>query len=295
MTICFALSLLAFVVTIGFAEVDPDQYSPVFPALGANFVYCRIAKSGSTPATRFLLRVTGDERWATASVHSHNITSLGRMTEAARQEILSNHSITRVVIARDPLERFASGYLDKCMKLQDFNCPVKGAARKSVDAVLTALERTGVSTPACNGHFRSAISVCNLNNSLHEYTVVPYVYLADGWIDVVSRIEGISAARKKILAEWAKEIFDPLHGSSKRLKKAALHHRTQSMEVVAKWRSAASRGDLKAASILSRVYRLYAEDYAMFHEVPGVIDPRTSLPAAKKALNTDENRERKGK
>jgi hypothetical protein len=268
----FALIFLVAGVTVEEvyeSKADPLDY--LFHAAPANLLFCRLAKSASTPSMRFVLRIVGDPLWNTTMVHQNNLATVAQMRPSDRSSLFANPQVTRAVVARDPIERFASGFIDKCVKRHDFNCPVQGPGQTDVDAVLTALESTGVSSAACNGHFRTAASVCLLNETLHDFLLVPYVDLAGGWARVVRHLKGIDEKKRRSFWDWARQAFDPKYEKNRRIVRATAAHRTNSSDLASEWRQQAAEGDAKAASIILRLQKLYASDYALFAGVRGVV------------------------
>jgi hypothetical protein len=264
------------------SPADPLEF--LFAALPANLLYCRVQKSASTSSFRFILRVAGEPHWEQVAIFkSTNMTSIAHIPARDRSKLLANPLLTRAVVARDPIERFSSGFMDKCVKRGDIHCPVKGRARVSVNAVISELERTGVAGAHCDGHFRTAASMCLLNETLRYYTVVPFDSLAEGWSSVISSLKGISPSQRQVLSHWAREAFDPLFITNERLKRSAMAHRTNSTDLASRWREEAARGNATAASILNRLYKLYADDYALFQGVPGItVTPPAGVSAGGK-------------
>jgi hypothetical protein len=262
--------LAAFAAAANIYESAPSPLAYLFPALPAKLIFCRIAKSASTPATRFILRILDNPLWNTTAVHDHKLTNLAQLPRTQAAALLADREMTRAVVARDPVERFASGFVDKCIKRRDWNCPAQGKDMGSVSAVISALERTGISSAACNAHFRSASSVCLLNESVREFVIVPYADLFAGWSQVVRSLKNIHPVQRREFELWTRQTFDLRYEKNKFIRAATLEHRTNSTDLASMWRHAAAQGDATAAAVLKRLCRLYEEDYAIFKGVLGV-------------------------
>ena len=127
---------------------DEFEGSPLLaPAL--RLLYCGVPKVATTVLKRLLLRINGLPTWNSDDgtvVHKpalSGIPTMRGMSAAAANVLLHDAAWTRFVVVRDPVERFASAFLDKCRTTNlSFACPVPpgDAAHNDPLAVLAALE-----------------------------------------------------------------------------------------------------------------------------------------------------------
>jgi hypothetical protein len=275
---CFRSSWLLLCCSVAVARGDrlfPDEsLADLFHVPPAKLIFCRISKSASTPATRFILRVFDHPSWNAPTLPNVNLTSLGDLPRGAAAELLASREFVRAVIVRDPVERFTSSFADRCLKRGDDSCPVQGESRRNISAVIGELERTGTSGTACNAFFRSATSFCGLRVLFRDFIAVPYADLFAGWSRVIRELQDIPPLQRRDFALWAQQTFELRYERDKELLRSRIERRRSNYTGLATlMRRAAAQGDAVAAATLSRLCRLYKDDYALFRTVRGVADP----------------------
>mmetsp|Transcript_114661 Transcript_114661/g.214704 ORF Transcript_114661/g.214704 Transcript_114661/m.214704 type:complete len:424 (+) Transcript_114661:76-1347(+) len=85
------------------------------------------------------------------------------------EQIFHDPDATRAVFVREPLERFASAFMNKCLGSDIVNCPVYG--RKFGDVVEWALQ-TDLTDAEINGHWRLQAYHCELHERIQGYNVI---------------------------------------------------------------------------------------------------------------------------
>jgi hypothetical protein len=258
----------------------------LFVLRSAKMCVCAINKVSSTPALQFLQRAVGGTSWAERS--DKNLPRWKGFVEANR--ILARDDWLRVVTLRPPAERFASGFMDKCIRYKRSTaaanatlmpsiivrttslqnaCPVGTQVAGTlfdahVDAVLTVLENKTASGATVDPHFRPLSAFCQLNSTLAAYHIVPMRTLAEGWCAALRGHTSIGARRRESLVKLAAEAFRGTYSGNATLQAQARRHRTPSSELLAYWEAAAERGEPEAAArVMGRVVRLYRADYEM--------------------------------
>jgi len=120
------------------AAVTPGITSGLFVFPEFQFAICSIAKAGSSLWGDVLLKLAtknisaqGKQLWA--SLASHH-----RGTPNERIRIFSNPNTTRAVFVREPLERFASAFLEGCssMPLRETLCPMMVGLQKDENVTM---------------------------------------------------------------------------------------------------------------------------------------------------------------
>merc|ERR1719401_431868 len=91
---------------------------------------------------------------------------------AGLNEVFKDPRAVRAVFVRDPLIRFLSAFLNKCMGIDTQNCPPwKSGGIVFREAVEWALNEKNMT----NGHWTEQALHCNLQDRLHQYTVIGYM------------------------------------------------------------------------------------------------------------------------
>ena len=221
--------LVASDASLRLAEVV--EGSPLLvPAL--RLAYCSVPKAASTVLKRLFLRANGLPTWSSGDenvVHRSELSGMGTMRglpAAAANALLRDAAWTRLVVVRDPVERFASAFLNKCRaSARNPVCPLPpgDAARDDPRAVLAALE-AAVQVPsdsphrnqaaaafdgvhALNAHFMPQALLCDLRLALPAYTVLTYHELRrQGLARVLPMLRPAADAHADLLANvlrWA--------------------------------------------------------------------------------------------
>jgi hypothetical protein len=227
--------------------------------------YCSIPKCASTPLNRFMMRAVGLSLWNSTShpVHRNGVPRLSSLTRSESEEVMKSPRWTRVLVVRDPVERFASAFLDKCARaIPNGNCPVSGPLRLDVQAVLSTLETQSTKAlTIINPHFRPASAFCELEHLFSLFVPLHYQSCADEWVDVLANLPYLTKKRRNALATWVREAFLTHYWSP-------TARATNSTQLVSRWYAEAS-GSCKSegAKVLARIQALYARDYSLFRNI----------------------------
>lgn len=144
------------------------------------FAFCLIEKNACSTwiETVFqqLMREHDWSPWLESVLQTHgfirtdyNISwaSQAKFGEQGIESIFQDPSATRAVFVREPLERFASAFLNKCIHTNLYYCPVKSAVFR--DVVEWALQADLSST---DGHFMPQAYHCDLQRRISQYNVI---------------------------------------------------------------------------------------------------------------------------
>lgn len=230
---------------------------------------CTVPKTASSAMKRLLLRAIGAPHWNSSdiqAIHFPPVSGLATLRApvggdaastaaavATANALLRDPSWTRLVIVRDPVERFVSAFLDKCgRESPNWNCPVKEEqTRWSMEAVLAALEATAHSLPprddafaaaiggmhSLNSHFLPAALLCDLRLTRRAWRVLPlHPDLAGAIAAAVGGLQAADGARPGLLEDvqrWAREMLVDSHAASDR-------HNTPADMLVRELRAAAA-------------------------------------------------------
>jgi len=141
-------------------------------------VWCAIPKSGCTTVKLLFHRLQAHADWKDdkylGSRRFHNpeknglsyLWQLNRMTDASA--LLSDSSIRKIALIRDPLERLLSAYMDKCVKQFEKNiCPQKNLSFEEFALIVA-------NTPSedLNIHFKPQALHCDLYKFKNLYRFV---------------------------------------------------------------------------------------------------------------------------
>jgi hypothetical protein len=146
--------------------------------------FCSSAKVASTTSRSYFMNISGGEvvvpENAQFGVHNANFIELRALDLKAQQWVLTSPEWTRVLIVRNVVERFVSGFLDKVIKdcekgenihhavnyynQYGFSCD----KHQDAEAFISLLE----SVPRMEGHFGPQASICLIGK--FPYTDVIY-------------------------------------------------------------------------------------------------------------------------
>jgi len=164
-------------------ELPGDVIHNLFISPESNFAFCYIAKNGCTSWAKLLNNVDelnpstpwrGDQYLvADKSQRKHG--------EAARSKIFSDPTAIRAVFLRDPMARFVSAFLGKCIASPHENnhkkCFDPSAASRGHVFMRDAVEwATGRDMSAVeNPHWRLQIQHCGLRDHFDAYTHIGFI------------------------------------------------------------------------------------------------------------------------
>lgn len=150
-----------------------SSYQGLYVNKTAKFAFCTIEKNACSKWTAILNKLrTGD---LNLNQPSYGISHQTFSAEEALA-VFSDDSATRAVFVRDPLERFLSGFLNKCTKK---NCENQFCAMRSksmagqkipFEAAVKWLQKKDVAN--LDGHFKLQSKHCELDKRILEYNVV---------------------------------------------------------------------------------------------------------------------------
>lgn len=242
-------------------------------------VYCGIPKNACTLVKRFAMRASGGSGWNSQAsdgrVHNPRKNGLLYMRDMefeAAQNVLQDPGWTKLVVIRDPIVRFAAGFLDKCARVRyntagqqfvDGNCPVRDVAcSQNASKVLDSLEKNAASRGLANlnGHFRPQSMFCDLQKIAQTYVAVEM----DGLSSSLSNIITTSS-----IPQWTKAWGLAAWNQTLEFVKS-VNHDTSSRDLAARWieeENACVRdlehGGVSACDelIAVRLRKLYKDDF----------------------------------
>jgi len=152
-----------------------DNKEGLFVLPGHELAMCIIEKNGCTSWLTIFNKLT----------HNIKITSPWyglvpyHWSPESAQEVFNNSKSTRIVWVRDPLERFLSGFLDKCAVFHDFNyhhiCSFHWDRMQKPGFPLAQVEEwftAGHQLNEVDSHFTPQAWHCELRDRLQEYNLI---------------------------------------------------------------------------------------------------------------------------
>ena len=145
----------------------------------SKFAFCQITKNGCSQWTTVLAKLFHDNSNIKHSHYGLSQESFKKYGIEGLNSIFSDPDATKVVMARDPLARFASAYLDKCFAMNcanPFCFPRTGSAgiqkgqpvtfRKAINWILTQ------NVSRIDTHWKLQSEHCNLRTHISDYNIV---------------------------------------------------------------------------------------------------------------------------
>lgn len=273
--------------------------SPVINA-ALQTIYCSIPKNSCTFMKRLMLKLQRRETWnATENVsnliHNPAINGLSYMSNLSLHvatSILQDSRWTKLVVFREPVERFASAFLDKCVvgrmsvydgKQPAHTCPVHDRYLSlSADAVLSEIERTVErgGFMAVDSHFRSQMTFCDIHKHSGAYIVLHKDKLKHDLRYVFGHMD-VSSSTRRYALESIDSVIELMNSAN---------HNTNSTRLAQTWMAALTQccrhakhlGRNRAAEICGgmighRLQVLYAADLE-FYKKYGLIKTISSNP-----------------
>lgn len=160
------------------AAVTLSDTSGLFVFPESQFAICSIAKSGSSLWGDVLLKVAtnnlsahGQQLWASLAPHH-------RGTPNEKIRTFSNPKATRAVFVREPLERFASAFLEGCssMPLSESFCPMMVGLQENETVTMARAVEWALASNLLevNEIWAPQSAMCELHKRIHEYTFVGF-------------------------------------------------------------------------------------------------------------------------
>jgi hypothetical protein len=144
------------------------------------FAFCLIEKNACSTwiETVFqqLLREDDFSPWLEEVLQSHgwigtdyNVSAISqsKFGEQGIDKIFQDPTATRAVFVREPLERFASAFLNKCIDTDLYYCPVNSTVFRDVVEWAMHADLT-----SADGHFLPQAFHCDLQNRISQYNVI---------------------------------------------------------------------------------------------------------------------------
>lgn len=237
------------------------------------FLYCYIPKNGCTAWKRIFFHMftnasasasnESDHRWVHDWLFA-NGTNLNRLQPfAARATMVMNDPhVTRVVVVRDPIARFLSGFRNKC-DLNDVkpydgpHCPVRVKDRRAgvplMDQVIEVLERTPVTE--FNDHFMPQFLFCGLRLTWQLFMPIWFDEMEHAKAAVLQRLAagaGGQSRAARLFEDAASKFLTSTHAANR----LGSHVNTQWTDLT--------------RTRFERLVRIYQDDYRFFNlPVPG--------------------------
>jgi len=158
----------------------PGDIDHLFISPETNFAFCYIPKNGATSWTKLLNNINELNANTPWRKDQYRVAqkSQERYGEAARSEIFSDPTATRAVFLRDPVARFVSAFLGKCIAApEDNNCFDPSAPSRGHVFMRDAVEwASGRDMSAVeNPHWRLQINHCGLRDHFDAYTHIGFI------------------------------------------------------------------------------------------------------------------------
>lgn len=149
-----------------------------------NFAICIIPKVGSSMWNDILLKMVLNDPSADGnkSLFDEELAAAAKGTPEQKRSIFSDPAATRAVFVREPLSRFASAFLDKCVTenpttnvhfVEDMCPPMLLSGSGERVTMKTAVDwYTTVNKRTLDEHWLPQSYICQLDTRVSEYTVV---------------------------------------------------------------------------------------------------------------------------
>ena len=244
--------------------------SGVYGLPSLKLAICTINDAGSTAIFRLLHAAEGKKNFDTLVIDEHRAeVAFPSYYGSKLKELLADADWTKFVVLRDPVERFASAFLHKCVRsTKKVGCPETDVNRSAdVLVVLTALE-SELSVNNIDAHFRPFSISCNLKTSLSSYKAILFDDLHAGLVTMLETIPRLADAKRKSLLSAVSVLFPHVASATKVDARAAPPG--SSLALAQGWRDAAntipigSRPYPPDALILPRLKKLYSEDFELY-------------------------------
>lgn len=228
---------------------------------GKDFVFCTIPKNGCSLWKQAFLRALGSDHWNTTNktlVHNPELSGLDLVGYTAEHEINTSDigalmgpgsTSLKAAIVRDPITRFLSSYLDRCVDFNEWQrCLTLEPA--SFEEVISAFEAKG--DVIADIHFRNQTEFCGLQFTNYTH------------YDMIEYYEDFVASSRKVLK--ASGLWKTVGASGWGVDgTAAFGEVPQEMSNHVSEHSTADRVcEYYTKSLLDRVTALYKPDFAQF-------------------------------
>lgn len=165
-----------------FSKFDHGSwYQGLYVNPSSKFAFCLIEKNACSAWGTVLNKL---QRFNLDAGYSENLVRDTFSPDVATA-VFTDTAATRAVFVRDPLERFLSAFLDKCLSgtcdrgVMDFCGLMRKPEQKGQPIpfrqAVEWLQTQNVSSPDIDGHWRSQSHHCELHSRLHEYTLLGFM------------------------------------------------------------------------------------------------------------------------
>jgi Sulfotransferase family len=180
----------------------------------AKLLYCSVPKSACSQMRIMMSRLLGySTELAIQQLHENDtssITNIGGVffhewlkwpTPAdggvkGAEQAMADPQTTRFIVVRDPIERFISGFVDKCLEPAkkgepyNWNCPLQEPSRSNITAVFLEMKRQAdnMGKAFVNEHFRPQSLFCDIRTYRDRYKVIPYSQLKEKLVDLADNV-----------------------------------------------------------------------------------------------------------
>lgn len=192
----------------------------------AKVLYCAVPKAACSQTKMLMSRLLGYTGWEMSlqqihqgqnetvsigglfwheMIHWPSLADVGSIAKA--EEIMADPSFTRFIVVRDPVERFVSAFVDKCLlpamrdEGHNWNCPVQTAERSNITAVFLELRRQSENSDkgkaVVNEHFRPQSLFCDVRSYRDRFLVFPYSQLRQR-LQALAEGEGLVEKNREI-------------------------------------------------------------------------------------------------
>jgi len=221
-------------------------------------VHCNLRKNACSSWLQFLFRMSHPDAPMVDMYHIHwpsktNLTRMEDLTSDEVEDILNDPSYSFFATVRDPIDRFASAYLDKCYRSDTeeerkwCGVPVRRGDLTTVDAVIRHIE--GEQPYLVDHHFQQQNLMCGLRMLRDRFTLFRFEHMYEDAVAFAMNSTTMSAATRQTWLAAASEVF--VHGERQ-------------------WRDpslTAKPKDILTPERVRWLARIYRNDYRFFSDV----------------------------
>jgi len=151
------------------------DFDSLFVHPESNFAFCSMPKVGCTEWTQVLHKIFyNDIKYDGGPDYAVRTTSLAYSGFKGAENVFNDAQAIRAVIVRDPLERFVSAFLDKCLREDCGSRQCIFRKQRGAISLKTAVDGMLAMNPAgvANTHWRIQSHQCGLGKYVNSYNIV---------------------------------------------------------------------------------------------------------------------------